>query len=174
MSFGKLAAAQKRAVAGQTAQMGAPRCGLVTSFNPATYRAKVALQPDGQNTGWLPVLSQWVGAGWGMVAPLQIGDQVLVLPESNDAANGVIVGRYFSDVDTPPNVAAAGEIWLVHASGSSLALKADGSVDIVAPNVNVTGTLNVSGDVVIAGKSVLNHYHPDVQLGGSNTPPMQG
>lgn len=171
MNMSRWLAATSRHTAGQIAQIGAPRCGLVTSFNPATYRAQVQLQPDGQLSGWLPVLSQWVGAGWGMVAPLQAGDQVLVLPEGNDPAQGVIVGRYYSDVDTPPTGEAAGEFWLVHETGSKIAMKADGSVSILtatlniaAPGggdatVNITGSLNVSVETTTAGKAFTPHGH---------------
>ena len=60
------------------------------------------------------------------MAPLPIGVQVLVLPDRNDAQQGVIVGVLYSDVDTPPNTAAAGEFLLLHQSGAYLTLKNDG------------------------------------------------
>ena len=66
MSMHRLMAAQARSVVGQVSQFGAPRCGLVASFNPQTYCAKVMIQPENTLTGWLPILSSWVGPGWGL------------------------------------------------------------------------------------------------------------
>ncbi|HTJ88870.1 MAG TPA: baseplate assembly protein [Acidocella sp.] len=176
MSMHRIMAAQARSVVGQFSQFGAPRCGLVSSFNPQTYCAKVLIQPENTLTGWLPILSFWVGPGWGCVAPLPLGVQVLVLPDRNDAQQGVISGVLYSDVDTPPNSAAAGEILLLHQSGSFVTLKNDGSVDINAPaglnitgNVKVTGTITASGDVIGAGISLSNHEHPYFPGTGGST-----
>ena len=46
MSMNRLMAAQARGVVGQVSQFGAARCGLVASFNPQTYCAKVTIQPE--------------------------------------------------------------------------------------------------------------------------------
>jgi phage baseplate assembly protein gpV len=176
MTMNRLMAAQARSVVGQVSQFGAPRFGLVASFNPQTYCAKVMIQPENTLTGWLPILSPWVGPGWGFVAPLPLGVQVLVLPDRNDAQQGVIAGVLYSDVDTPPNSAAAGEILLLHQNGAFLTLKNDGSVDIAAPgglniagNVSVTGTIAASGDVIGAGVSLDNHEHSYVPGTGGST-----
>src|SRR4051794_35688610 len=73
-----------------------PRFGTVTSVNATAATAKVQLQPEGVLSGWLPIMSPWVGAGWGMYCPPAPGDQVLVLAQEGDADHGVIVGRAFS------------------------------------------------------------------------------
>jgi phage baseplate assembly protein gpV len=122
-----------------------PRFGLVTSVDPASGTARVQLQPEGVLTGWLPVLSPWTGAGWGMCCPPAPGDQVLVLAQEGDAEHGVIAGRAFSLAQAPP-AAPAGEFWLVHASGSFLKLTNDGTIHINGP-VSITGSLAVSGGI---------------------------
>jgi len=44
------------------------------------------------------------------------------------------------------------------------------TIDIVAPGgLNVTATVNVTGDVVVNGISFNSHYHTGVQTGGGNT-----
>jgi uncharacterized protein involved in type VI secretion and phage assembly len=96
-------------------------------------------------TGWLPILSGWVGAGWGMSCPPATGEQVLVLAQEGDAEHGVIVGRSFSDLARGPS-APPGELWLVHQSGSFLKLQNDGTVRIQG-NLYVAGNVIVSGDV---------------------------
>lgn len=119
--------------------MAQPRFGTVTSVDPSHQTAKVALQPEGVLTGWLPILCSWVGGGWGMVCPPAPGDQVLILAQEGHPEHGIIAGRVFSSQKSPPN-APVGEFWLVHSSGSSIKLLNDGTVQI-------DGDLHVNGDV---------------------------
>src|SRR5436305_10306359 len=100
---------------------GQPRFGTVTSVNPTAATARVLLQPEGVLSGWLPILSPWVGAGWGMCCPPTPGDQVLVLGQEGSAEHGIIVGRAFSSSQAPP-ATPIGELWLVHRSGSFIKL----------------------------------------------------
>jgi len=136
----------KAQAAGLDSMQAVPRFALVSSFDPSTYAARVLIQPENIMTGWLPVLSAWVGAGWGLAAPLTPGAQVLVVFQEGDAEHGVVVGAVWSAVDTPLP-APAGELWLVHQSGSSLKLGNDGTIKMTAPTVEITGNLVVSGDV---------------------------
>jgi hypothetical protein len=124
---------------GTSGNFAQPRMGTVTSSNSQTATAKVLLQPEGVLTGWLPVLTQWAGSGWGMACPPSPGDQVLIIPQEGDAQHGLIVGRLYSNLVRPPQV-APGEIILSHQSGCSLQLLNSG---VVA----VQGDLHVSGDV---------------------------
>lgn len=147
---------------------GQPRFGTITSVDPNSGTAKVAFQPDGVLSGWLPILYPWVGAGWGMVCPPAPGDQVLVLPQEGQAEHGVIAGRIFSTQQRPP-LAAVGEIWLVHNSGSYLKLLNDGTVQI-------GGDLHVTGDVYDSQGSLSRlrthydaHSHTDSRGGTTTT-----
>ena len=112
-NFFEALAANHDAVRGGFAQ---PRMGIVTSSNSQTAMAKVLLQPEGVLTGWLPVLTQWVGSGWGMTCPPSPGDQVLVIPQEGDVQHGLIVGRLYSNLVRPPQT-EPGEINLSHQSG---------------------------------------------------------
>jgi phage baseplate assembly protein gpV len=160
------------------------RFALVTSVDPATATARVALQPEGVLTGWLPILSPSTGSGWGIWCPPNPGDQVLVLAQEGDAEHGVIIGRAFSFGDIPPP-AAAGELWLVHSSGSSIRLLNNGVITMVGP-VTVQGTVTVSGDVRVAGRisdghgalaDLRSHYdahsHVDSRGGTTSAPTPQ-
>lgn len=153
---------------------GQPRFGVVTSVDPQRAAARVALQPEGVVTGWLPVLSAWVGAGWGIACPPAPGDQVLVLAQEGQSESGVIVGRAWSD-QARPVAAPVGELWIVHASGSFLKLLNDGSLRIQG-EVFVQGDLRVQGDVYDRSGSLDRlrraydgHAHGDVQNGGGVT-----
>jgi phage gp45-like len=118
---------------------GQIKFGTVTSVNSQKATARVLIQPDGVLSGWLPVLSQWVGSGWGMICLPNPGDQVLLVPHEGDLEQGIIIGRSFSSKQLPP-VAPGGEFWLVHQSGSFLKLCNDGTI-------RIQGDLHVQGDV---------------------------
>jgi len=148
-----------------------PRFGTVTSVDPASGTARVAFQPEGAMSGWIPVLYPWVGAGWGMVCPPAPGDQVLVLPQEGFADHGVIVGGVFSNQQRPP-AAPSGELWLVHSSGSYLKLLNNGTIQ-------VGGDLYVNGDVYDSQGSLSRlrghydcHVHTDSR-GGLTTATSQ-
>lgn len=158
---------------------GVARFGLVTSFDPNTYAARVMIQPENILSGWLPVLSNWVGNGWGLVAPLTPGDQVLVLSQEAESEHGVIIGSVWSSVDKPLSV-PSGELWLQHQSGSFIKLSNNGTIAMQASQVTITGNLIVSGDIsdqnaahgtVAKLRSAHDsHTHPDPQGGNTGTP----
>ena len=142
---------------------GQIKFGTVTSVNSQNATARVLIQPDNVLSGWLPVLSQWVGSGWGMVCPPDPGDQVLLVPQEGDVEQGIIIGRTFSNKQKPP-VAPGGEFWLVHQSGSFLKLCNDGTI-------RINGDLHVQGDVHDQHgplSSLRTHYNSHTHLILSN------
>lgn len=154
-----------------------PRFGTVTSVDSITATARVLLQPEAVLSGWLPVLSPWIGAGWGLACPPSPGDQVLVLAQEGDAEHGLIVGRAFSDT-APSPAALPGEFWLVHTTGSSIKLLNDGTVQIQG-NVTITGDLKVTGNSADGQGKLADlrthyneHHHIDSR-GGLTSPPDQ-
>jgi phage baseplate assembly protein gpV len=158
---------------------GVARFGLVSSFDSAAYSARVLLQPENVLTGWLPIISAWVGAGWGMAAPLAPGDQVLVIAQEADAEHGVVLGCVWSAIDKPMGT-PSGELWLQHQTGSFLKLLNDGTIALKASTVNVTGNLVVTGDIsdqnnahgtIAALRDAYDtHNHADPQGGVTGLP----
>ena len=136
----------KAKAAGLDGQGGVARFGLVSSFDPNAYAVRVLIQPENVLTGWLPVISPWVGAGWGFAAPLTPGAQVLVVAQEGDAEHGVVLGAVWSAVDAPMP-APAGELWLRHQSGSFVKLLNDGTIALQASTVRIAGDLVVSGNI---------------------------
>lgn len=133
----------------------AVRIGTISSYNPANYAAKVLLQPEGTETGWLPIASFQVGNGWGIFSPPSIGDMVEVQFQEDSSEAGLICGRFFNDTDRPLSV-PSGEFWLVNQSGSKLKFHNDGTVELIAigaitssaPQWTHTGNFKVVGDIV--------------------------
>ena len=141
------------------------RFGLVSSYDPANYSAKVILQPDGLETGWLPVLSMWVGNGWGLFAPPSVGDMVEVGFIQDDSEAGFVNLRGFNDTDRPLTV-TSGEFWLQHKNGAFfkllnngsatlndghgavITLNGDGTITSSASQWNHTGNVTVNGNIV--------------------------
>ena len=149
--------------------LGQPRFATITSFNPTDYTARVSLQPEGTLSGWLPVLSPWAGPAWGMVCPLNTGDQVLVLPHEGDAEHGIIIGRAFSSRSPVPHT-TTGEFCIVHSSGACLRLKADGTVSI-SGDLHVTGNIYDSHGSLAHLRGTFNsHVHP-APPNGDTAPP---
>jgi phage baseplate assembly protein gpV len=106
------------------------RHGIVTSYDPKKYLAKVTFQPEGQESGWLPIETGHIGEGYGVTIGLQPGkggvndkgeggqsgegednqgDQVIVRFQEGDFEGGKIVQRVHSDQDKPPET-QSGEI----------------------------------------------------------------
>ncbi len=157
---------------------GQARFGLVSSFDPVAFAARVMIQPENILSGWLPVLVPWVGAGWGLAAPLSPGDQVLMLAQEGDSQQGVIIGAVWSATMQTPG-APVGECWLVHRTGSFVKLHNDGTIALQAPTVSISGNLIVSGQISDLGgqhgpldrlrQAYDQHVHADPQ-GGSTGP----
>jgi phage baseplate assembly protein gpV len=161
---------QKREVIALIAQFGASRRGVVTSYQPQPPMAKVQLMPapetgDPIETGWIPVLSQWVGNGWGMVAPLSGGEQVYLGCEENDGGSYVVLGRYYSDEDQAPTSVAVGEIILQHQNGTTVHLGNTGTamisapvgVSLTAPDATHSGNFSVGSGVTCTFTSLDGH-----------------
>ncbi|MDE4918542.1 phage baseplate assembly protein V [Cupriavidus metallidurans] len=141
------------------------RVGQITAYDPNKYAVRVKFWPDTvESSGWIPLASTYVGAGWGLVAAPSIGDQVIVAFDREDQDAGVVVGRFFTDVEQPP-AAPSGEFWLVHKSGSLLKFHNDGSVELQAAGtmkytatqhhfvgpVLMDNTLTGNGGIAISG-----------------------
>ncbi|WP_024517081.1 hypothetical protein [Bradyrhizobium sp. Tv2a-2] len=84
--------------------------GIVTSYDPVKYLAKVKFQPGGQESDWLPIETGHIGNQYGIAVGLQpgdgqtTGDQVVVRYQEGDVEAGKIVQRVHSDNDKPPTV----------------------------------------------------------------------
>jgi phage baseplate assembly protein gpV len=151
-------------------QFGQNRWGTITSVKQTDsgYEARVTLQPEDVPSGWLPVLSHSVGAGWGVVSPPYPGMQAFIGSDTGDGHHGVILGMSYSlqsmppvppngfstDSSAPPGVPVqAGEVALVSKAGAVIRLCTDGSIHIKG-NVRIDGSVSIQGNVSVAASSV--------------------
>lgn len=164
----------------QSHQIAYMRVGTVASYDPSNYTVKVALQPEGAVTGWLPLVSAWVGNGWGMFSPPSIGDQIEVQFHDGDFDAGVACQRFFNDQARPLSV-PGGEFWLVHKLGALVKLTNDGKVTITDKagstavlNGDGTATVTASGGLTLNANTQINgnlSVSGNVGAGGTVTAP---
>jgi len=112
------------------------RQGIITAYDPDSYAVKVQLQPTGEETGWIPLSSPWVGNGWGLAAGPMIGAEVEVEFDSGLMGAGMAAGQFYNDEDRCPGP-PSGEFWLVHQSGSLLKFLNTGEV-LLSANLKMT------------------------------------
>jgi phage baseplate assembly protein V len=127
--------------------------GTITSVNTKLpYTVKVMLEPYEIETGWLKMLSPYVGNGFGLVLPPpEEGTHVRVIFDMGDINNGVVVGATYNDASVPPNV-NFGDAALFHKSGSQIIMKSDGSI-VFTSKGGASLTLGADKTVTINGNT---------------------
>lgn len=128
------------------------KVGLVSGYDHTNYSVKVTIQPEGIETGWIPLTSPWVGAGWGMFCTPSIGDMIEVQFEQGGSEAAFACMRFFNDTDRPLDV-QSGEFWLVHKLGAFVKLTNDGNIVLHGKNVRITvdGSVSIDGNASITG-----------------------
>ena len=160
---------QAAQVAGERAST---RLGNISSYDPANHAVRVQLQPEGNVTGWIPLLTPWSGNGWGMFCAPTVGDMVEVQFQEADHDAAMCCLRLYNDQNRPLTV-PSGEFWVVHKSGAffklltsgaatfsdahgaTVTLNGDGSITSAATTWNHTGPVNITGNVAITGTETV-------------------
>jgi len=179
-----------RALADARAPM---RYGEVSSYDPKTFCAKVIIQPEGIETGWLPILTLGNGAGWGIYFGLLPPAQVAVMHFEGDRDNGLVLGTTPNSTDDMPPQVPGGEQWQVHKSGSLLKFTNDGNVAVTSHqdmnfssgrDITMTAARSVTlqdgnsnslvmkssgSELTLNSHTLTQHVHPGVQTGSGNT-----
>lgn len=168
--------------------------GIVTGYDSQNYLVTVEIYPEDEasntpalNTGWIPLFSPWIGNGWGLFLPPNIGDIIEVHYQSGSLQNAYAALRSYNYGALPMNV-SSGEFWLVHQTGSIIKLTNDGKItinanvelDLIAPVVNITspevnlGNGTLSAVLNEAAAAAYNsHTHTGSFSGPTSTPTPQ-
>ena len=130
-----------------------PQMGIVSSYDPNQYAAKVILQPSGVETGFIPISSPWVGNGWGFGAGPNAGDVVDVHFQEWGKGAPYIEMRFYGNKARPMPV-PSGECWMMHKLGTFVKFLNDGTLAIGSPvGINVTSPLTtITGNVIVNGQ----------------------
>lgn len=121
--------------------------GTITAINPGAARARVAVGDLGSPE--LPVAQMRAGAlsFWWMPT---VGEQVVIVCPSGDIAQGVILASVFAG--NAPSADAAVPM-----------------IDLGGGKMIVNGDIEVTGDVIASGVSLVHHTHGGVLPGGAST-----
>lgn len=154
------------------------RHALVTSYDPDKHLAKVVFMPEGHESGWLPIETGHIGAGYGIAIGLQpgdgktTGDQVVVRLQEGDFESAKIVQRVHSDDQPPPKV-QSGEmvLWTRFQNsqggpesaqgaqggvGQKVYLKNDGSIEVTDGN-GATHVFDGRGNITKIASGTITH-----------------
>ena len=142
------------------------RIGLRTSYDPVNHAIKAELQPEGTETGWMPINPLWQGNGWGFFAPPPAGAQCVIAFQEGHVDCPIYMGALPSDQDRPLPV-PDGEIWLQHASGAGFRLTNEGGASYLGSQ-GQTLTLAADGSVTMANGqgAVVRLVGSQAYLGG--------
>src|SRR5580698_3843283 len=97
----KILNAMRREAQREASTRAKPRRGTVSAYDPNAYAAKVMIQPEGFETGFLPIGSSWVGNLWGMFCPPSPGDEVDVHFQEDGKNAAYISLRFFGGKARP-------------------------------------------------------------------------
>ena len=159
------------------------RLGTIAAVDHQAARCTVST--GGLSVPSLPWLALRAGdsSDWD---PPTVGEQCILVAPSGEPALGIaLVGLYSQQRPAPSNSATVRRrkypdgavIDYDHASHTlSATLPAGGKAQLTAPggvtilgNVDITGTVTVSADVVASGISLVTHKHGGVQTGSGTT-----
>ncbi|MGN5592561.1 phage baseplate assembly protein V [Stutzerimonas nitrititolerans] len=159
------------------------RLGTIAAVDHAAARCTV--QTGGLTVPNLPWLAQRAGTSsdWD---PPTVGEQCILFSPSGEPALGVaLVGLYSQQRPAPSNSAnlrrrtypdgavidydhATSTLTATLPGGGKAKLTAPGGVTILG-DVDITGLVTVSEDVIAAGISLVTHKHGGVQTGSGTT-----
>lgn len=149
---------------------GIARSGRVVAVDPATARAQVSFGGE-TRSAWLPFMALRAGTAriW---APPSIGEQVWVLSESGDTAQGVILGSAFQSSDPAPSDKS--EAVEVHLGDASLVIE-DGAIVLAVGEVTLTLSsdgLAISGGAVTHDGTDIGETHMHTHGESTTSPPL--
>ncbi|MEQ1694787.1 MAG: phage baseplate assembly protein V [Hyphomicrobiaceae bacterium] len=135
-------------------QIGRSRVGKVTSYDPENYSVKVKLEPEGNESGWIPLSAESVGSGFGSYSAPRIGDQVEVTYQEGDSESGRVTSRIPSKKNFKPPRVEEGETLYKHKDGATIKLDKDGN--LITSQGGTTSKIDKNGHVSIdaPGKNV--------------------
>lgn len=159
------------------------RPGTIYAVDHARTRCRV--KTGNILTGWLRYFVDRAGSVRRHSSPT-LGEQCLILSPSGEMASGfVLVGincdQFPSPSDNPDldSITYADGTWVGYDMGRkelTVTMTPGGRVVLAAPagvqitgDVDISGTVTVSEDVIASGISLVNHAHGGVQGGNSST-----
>lgn len=166
--------------------------GVISDVKPESALYRVKLTEDDITTAFIPVLVT-NSFKTKTESPLSVNEHVAVLMDEN-SENGVILGAIYSSADMPADDAGEDIFRTTYEDGSVVSfdkskgeytldmkgdviIKVTGSKKVkITGDVEVTGKITATGDVVGAHVSLQQHTHPYMNLTtpATTSPPTPG
>jgi phage baseplate assembly protein gpV len=132
------------------------RYGVVTSWDPKTHLSKVMVQPEGQESGWLPTHTMAAGDGYGHMTGLSPGDQVEITHQEGEFEAGAITSRVHSLVDKPPPLESGEQLFMAKFK-QFIKMEKDGSITLTDKSGKASIKMDRSGNITLsASQYTLN------------------
>jgi phage baseplate assembly protein gpV len=96
------------------------RYAMATSWDPKTHMVKVMLQPEGVESGWLPVHTMSAGDGYGHMTGIVTGDgtktgeQLEITHQEGEFEAGAVTARVHSKQQPPPSLESGEQLFLAY------------------------------------------------------------
>lgn len=152
----------KRVVAEMLNLQAKTQFGTITAYDPTRHNVKVMLQPEGVETGWIPLTTPWVGPNMGVVFGPIIGTACRVDFAGGEPDASIAGGRIFDAKNAPP-VVQSGEAAIVHQAGAFVKLTNDGKLSLrdkagstVVMNGDGTGTMTFASGLTVNANVQVN------------------
>lgn len=121
------------------------RVGKVSSVDYSAGTVRVVYNDrDGSVTKPLPMLS------FAYCMP-QVNDQVLVAHLSNGTAEGVVIGKYWTDKNAPTTSGENVYYQSFDSAGTATLTYADGTLTITAEDLVINGDVTINGNLHVSG-----------------------
>lgn len=151
--------------------------GIVTGWDPKAHAVKVKLQPEGVETGWIPLRTLQTGSSHGLHIAPSVGDPLAVAFHEDDREAGTIMGAFFTDKHPPVEV-KEGEYLYRHKSKAEFYFKEDGTVwikgkggDTSVLELKSDGSISIRRGTAEIGITTSDHVFvtaPKTYIGGGD------
>ncbi|NWF78431.1 MAG: VgrG-related protein [Chloroflexi bacterium] len=158
--------------------------GLVTNVSDPEELGRVRLSfpwlDESHESDWARLALPWAGAGRGIFAALDVGDEVLVAFEHGDMARPYVVGCLWNGRDKPPRAAVAEgrKLILLHTAGERVITLDDGGRKLILTTPEHSITLDDAARTVevMSGSQrvVLDGAGRSVRIESDNTLELSG
>lgn len=158
--------------------------GIVSVIDHGKGLVKVDRQDIGTSSEWLQVL-QGNTVGNKSYSMPKLGENGLCVCPDN-GKEGYYIKSGYNEIDTPPSFHGEGKNGIEYSDGttiyydeksSTLYLDVKNSINIVCPQISITGNIDIKGtvtvseDVIASGVSLVKHQNTGVTPGGALTGP---
>lgn len=149
------------------------RYGKATSWDPETHMVKVMLQPEGIESGWIPVHTMAAGDGYGHMTGIVTGDgkdtgeQLEITHQEGEFEAGAVTARAHSKKQKPPKI-ESGEQLLLTPFKSFIKFAEDGSITITDKSGKASIKFDGEGNITLTAEKMTHEVKGENKIKGNS------